>query len=224
MLEQARASTPSSEFPNVSYVQAPAEQLGFVEAKSVDMVVAAQAAHWFDQSRLWQELARVVRTAGSVAFWGYNDHVLVEWPRASRVVDHYSYGEGRDCMGRYWPQPGRSIVRANLRPIVPPEKDWKEIERWEYRPGRNEGVDGESLKFMEAETTVRALGNACRTWSAYHVWMEDHDVKPRDQGGEGDVVDVMLDEMAEAEGWEGNWMEKVVKLEWGSVVLMAERR
>ena len=224
MLAQARASTPSSEFPKVSYVQSSAEALGFLEDKSVDMVTAAQAAHWFDQSKLWPELARVVREGGSVAFWGYNDHVLIEWPKASQVVDHYAYGEGEDCMGRYWPQPGRSIVRANLKSIIPPERDWKQIERWEYRPGKVGGEEGGELKFMQAETTIKALGDACRTWSAYHEWMEDHNVKPRKEGGEGDVVDVMLDNMAEAEEWDGDWMEKMVKLEWGSVVLMAERR
>ena len=30
---------------------------------------AAQAAHWFDWSKMWPEAARVLRKGGSVAFW-----------------------------------------------------------------------------------------------------------------------------------------------------------
>jgi len=29
----------------------------------------AQAAHWFDWSKMWPEVARILRKSGSAAFW-----------------------------------------------------------------------------------------------------------------------------------------------------------
>jgi trans-aconitate 3-methyltransferase len=63
------------------------------------MVVAGQAAHWFDYSKVWPELSRKVRRGGTLAFWGYKDNVFVEYPKASRVLDRYCYGE--ETMGPY---------------------------------------------------------------------------------------------------------------------------
>jgi hypothetical protein len=34
----------------------------------VDLVVAGQAAHWFDYPKVWKQLTRSVRSGGTVAF------------------------------------------------------------------------------------------------------------------------------------------------------------
>ncbi|KAL4871464.1 S-adenosyl-L-methionine-dependent methyltransferase, partial [Aspergillus spectabilis] len=36
---------------------------------SVDLIVAATAAHWFDMPRFWTSAARVLKPGGSVAIW-----------------------------------------------------------------------------------------------------------------------------------------------------------
>ena len=74
----------------ITYLKHAAEELDFLETGSVDLVVSgrpnrdehfctcgswslcsclAQAAHWFDYTKLWPQLARVLRKDGSVAFW-----------------------------------------------------------------------------------------------------------------------------------------------------------
>ena len=93
------------------------------------MVVAGQAAHWFDYGKVWPELSRTVRRGGTLAFWGYKDNVFVEHPAASKVLDRYCYGEG--TMGPYWEQPGRGILRDLYRVVVPPEGEWEAAgEKW----------------------------------------------------------------------------------------------
>ncbi|MDR2173029.1 MAG: class I SAM-dependent methyltransferase [Burkholderiales bacterium] len=58
-----------SGYPNYSSVAAPAEQTTLPDA-SVDLVMAAQAFHWFDRERVRREFARIVRPDGLIAlFW-----------------------------------------------------------------------------------------------------------------------------------------------------------
>ena len=40
-----------------------------VQDSSVDLITAANAAHWFDMSRFWPAAARVLKPGGSVAMW-----------------------------------------------------------------------------------------------------------------------------------------------------------
>ena len=71
------------------FVQSQAEDLKFMEDASVDLIISgmfeeelhnvyvlsdaclsvAQASHWFDWKKLWPELARIVRSNGTVALW-----------------------------------------------------------------------------------------------------------------------------------------------------------
>ena len=53
-------------FPNFHSVAATAEATGLAE-RSVDLVTAAQAAHWFDVARMKQELGRILKPGGRVA-------------------------------------------------------------------------------------------------------------------------------------------------------------
>ncbi|KAB8292510.1 hypothetical protein EYC80_008220 [Monilinia laxa] len=88
----AQASAHASNAPNIRWKQGSAEDLSWVEDGSVDMIVAGQAAHWFDFSRVWAEVYGKLRRGGTVAFWGYKDNLLVDFPRASAVADRFCYG------------------------------------------------------------------------------------------------------------------------------------
>jgi SAM-dependent methyltransferase len=88
--------------PRVSYRVAPAERSG-LEAASIDLVLAAQAFHWFDFEGFFAECRRVLRPAGIVAALTYMNpsisgpvdavlaryiaFVFSDWPPERRFVD-----------------------------------------------------------------------------------------------------------------------------------------
>lgn len=56
--------------PRVTWQVARAEESGLPDG-SVDLVLVAQALHWFDLERFWPEVRRVVRPGGIVSAWSY---------------------------------------------------------------------------------------------------------------------------------------------------------
>lgn len=223
MIETARKITPSDEYPNVTYEVSSAESLPFLSDSSVDMVVAGQAAHWFDYPKLFKELDRVVRPGGMLAFWGYKDHVFVDYPYATKLMDDYAYNLSPDKLGSYWPQPGRSILQDKLRAIKPDQFGWKDVTRVEYEPGTEGKESGEGTLFMSKRLTVGEVKRYTRTWSSYHGWQETHEgQEARDKGGKGDVVDEVFDKIAEkVPGFKDERFE--VEIEWGSGIVMARK-
>ena len=226
MLRQARAL--SSDARNIAFEPAAAEELAAVPTASVDMVVSGQAAHWFDYARWWPEMRRVLRPGGTLAVWGYTDPVLVGWPGASRVLAAYMGGAGPDRLGDYCIQPGRRIVVGRYRAIAPPPGAWDDVRRVEYEPSAAGPRRGRGELLLASRKTVRDAMECTRTWSAVHKWQEAHPhATRRSEGGEGDVVDYMFDDMREAEvEWLGDpdWLEREVDIELGTGLLMARRR
>lgn len=195
MIKQAEALTSRTQFPNVSYQKASAESLPNLPDSSVDMIVAAQAVHWSDCPRLLPEMKRVVRREGTLAFWVYRDHLFVDSPRATDVLNHYTYGESRELLGPYWSQPGRSRVQNRLQGIVPPPDDWKDVQRVEYEPSTKSPRLGPGTMFLSRRIKLGDFMNYIQTWSSFHSWQEAHPAaKGRQQGGTGDVIDKMFDE------------------------------
>ncbi|KAL9088199.1 MAG: hypothetical protein Q9165_006326 [Trypethelium subeluteriae] len=222
MISQAQSLTPSAQYSNITYEVASAEHLPFVENQSVDMVLAGQSAHWFDYPRLWKEMRRIVRPGGTVAFWGYKDPVFVDFPKASKIMFHFGYDDRDDRLGPFWQQPGRSIVQDQLRKVQPPEEEWEQVTRIEYEPGTNGKKSGEGTPFLEKRMKVGDVIEYVRTWSSYHAWREAHpEQRPVKDGGTGDVLDRMYEEMKEAERWESENLE--VDIEWGTALVMARK-
>ncbi|KAI9844843.1 MAG: hypothetical protein M1837_005261 [Sclerophora amabilis] len=227
MIAEARSSTPSASYANVSYLETSAESLPTVATQSVDMVVAGQAAHWFDHARLFPELARVLRPGATLAFWGYQDHVFVDHPRASDVQRHYAHGTGEHLLGQYWSQPGRSIVEGRLRAIEPPAEDWDDVRRIEYVPDTKGPGTGTGEVLMRKTMDLGSVMEYVRTWSSYHAWRQAH---PDGNESGIDLVDEMFEKMRDVEpAWREKekgerWRELQVVLEWGSGILLARKR
>lgn len=58
-----------------------------------------------------------------------------------------------------------------------------------------------------------------------HAWKEKHpQFKARRDGGDGDIIDWAMDEMAAAEGWGDDWPEMEVEVAWGHFVIIARRK
>lgn len=228
MIAQAQSSIKDlPEFSNVTFRQAHAEDLDFIEDGSLDVVTAGEAAHWFDYSKLWPEMQRVLRKGGTLALWAYKDNVFVGHPAATRIFHHYCYSQ-EEGLGGFWEQPGRSILRNLYRDIVPPENEW-EVERTEYEPAIEGLKDSKGERLLWRKLTLGGMEGYVRTFSAYVNWAGAHpDRIPRAKGGQGDLVDEMFDKMLEAEPqWKSrgeNWRDEEVEAEWATVILMARKK
>lgn len=235
MVAQARQLTNAS--ANISIRQASAEDLSFLPAGSVDLAVAGEAAHWFDYTRAWPALARVVRKGGSLAFWGYNDSLVVGYAQLRPIYLRYCYGTGDarpglEAMGRYWEDPGRTVLRNSFAAIEPPEADWADVQRVVFEPDSSAtyGVERAPQEALWLRKRLQ-LGEYMvylRTMSAVHNWRSAHpERRSRAEGGEGDVVDAMVEEMVDAvPEWRARghgWAEVEVEVIWGTCLLMARR-
>jgi SAM-dependent methyltransferase len=86
----------------VRYALSPAE-MSPLASRSVDVLTVAQALHWFDRPRFWEEARRVLARDGVIAVWSYHGFHLESGVEA---VVHRFY---KDVVGPYWP-PERAIV------------------------------------------------------------------------------------------------------------------
>lgn len=127
--------------PRVTYACSSAEASGLADA-SVDLVVAAQAAHWFDWPAFVREAERVAKPGALVALVSYGI-VLVERAAGDAVMSYY-----RNVVGKYWPR-GREHVENGYRDLHMP---WPAVEAPELQ--------------MHAEWTRDEMLGYMSTWSA----------------------------------------------------------
>lgn len=222
---------------NIEFRQGKAEELQFLDDGEIDMVVVGQAVHWFDMDKLWPELARVVKKGGSLAIWGYKDNIIVGQPEATKIYDEYTYsdekvGPGFESMDPYWEQPGRHIIRDSLQTVKPPSHEWASEVRDVYEPDREACTVGEGKEeaaWLRREMQLGEFEGYVRSFSAYVGWRDNHpEAKPRSDGGSGDIVDVMFDQILDAvpewkaKGPDG-WREEKIEAIWGTVLIMARR-
>ncbi len=87
---------------NVTYRCAPAEHSG-LEDNTVDLVVAAQAAHWFDLDAFYSEARRAGRAGAAIALVSYGPMCVDA--AADPVIEHFY----RKVIGPYWPPERRHV-------------------------------------------------------------------------------------------------------------------
>lgn len=232
MIKQATQMTTD---PKITFRQGNTEDLSFLTSKSVDLVVSGQAAHWFDYSKAWPELSRVVKPGGSLAFWGYKDNILIGYPRANKIFDKFCYGTedvapGLEGMNQYWERPGRDILRDLLHAVQPPESDWHDVKRIEYDVDKDTTeVAGPETAWMRKTINLGQFESYVRTFSSYQGWKDAHpEMKSRADGGDGDIVDLMMDRILEVEPqWKAlgdKWRDVEVETVWGTYILLARRK
>jgi SAM-dependent methyltransferase len=86
----------------VEYRVAPAENSG-IGSETIDLIMVAQALHWFDLDRFYAEARRVLKPDGALAASAYN---LLHIEKAiDEVVNRYYY----EVVGPFWP-PERRLV------------------------------------------------------------------------------------------------------------------
>lgn len=86
----------------IQYRVAPAENSG-IESETIDVIMVAQALHWFDLDRFYAEARRVLKPDGVLAASAYN--LLRIEPALDAIVNWYYY----EVVGPFWP-PERELV------------------------------------------------------------------------------------------------------------------
>ena len=149
--EQIRQAAPH---PRITYTVAPAEATGLPDA-SADLVLAAQAFHWFDHARFFPELQRIARPGALFAAVTYATcGVTPAIDRAVQVLYH-------DLLDAYWP-PERRHVENGYRTLPFPLAE----------------VTAPSFAIVEHWTLARFRGYL-GTWSALKAFQRQHGEDPR---------------------------------------------
>jgi SAM-dependent methyltransferase len=102
--------------PKVRYSVGLAEASGLPD-NYVDLVTVAQALHWFDLPRFYQEARRVARPGGVLAVWCYG---VCEIPAAHGNVDLQNFYS--NIVGPYWTEE-RQLVETGYRTLEFPSPE-----------------------------------------------------------------------------------------------------
>ncbi|KAJ7224230.1 hypothetical protein GGX14DRAFT_424756 [Mycena pura] len=221
----SHAATLGARAAALNFFNAPAENLDFIKDQSVDLVIAAQAAHWFDWEKLWPELSRVLRYGGTVAFWIYSDFRLPQYPQLTSLITQYSQGsDPQTSLGPHW-EPGRRILNNHLLDIKSPETGWDDVTRvfftGDYYPDLPEPHLAPILR--KTMTWGDGLNGYLRTFSSLHRY---HEAFPDDlTRADGDIATRFLRSlMAAAQvplGEKGEAQE--VEVEWPLALVVARK-
>jgi ubiquinone/menaquinone biosynthesis C-methylase UbiE len=137
----------------ITYSVAPAEKTE-IAFGSVDLIVVAQALHWFDLDQFYGEVRRVSKSGGVLAVWSYS--LLRISPAIDRLVDRF-YTE---VVGPFWPAE-RKFVDDKYQSIAFPFQEFTS-------PAFN----------MEAKWSFEHLLGYIGTWSSVQKFREQNNTDP----------------------------------------------
>ena len=127
-----------------------------LESASIDLIMVAQALHWFDLDRFYDEVRQVVKPDDVLAASAYN--LLRVQPAIDEVVNRYYY----EVVGPFWP-PERELVE-NFADLPFP---FHEIDPTKFE--------------MTAQWNLDHLIGYLRTWSSTQPFMAANGADPLEQ-------------------------------------------
>jgi SAM-dependent methyltransferase len=139
----------------VDYRVAPAEDSG-IDSETVDLIMIAQALHWFHLDRFYTEARRVLKPNGIFAASAYN--LLTIEPAIDEIVNQYYY----EVVGPFWP----------------PER--KLVEQFADLPFPFHEIDPPKFK-MTQEWNLDHLFGYLRTWSSTQRFIAAKDSDPLEE-------------------------------------------
>ena len=139
--------------PRVTYRVAPAEACG-LDDRSVDLVTAAQAVHWFDRPRFWAEARRVLRPRGVAAVWTYRLFSIAA--ELDTIIRRFY----QNTVGPFWPAE-RRLTEERFHTI---EFPFAEFAVPEFT--------------IERRLTLDDVTGYIRTWSATRGYIREHGRDP----------------------------------------------
>ncbi|KAJ3022021.1 hypothetical protein HKX48_007176 [Thoreauomyces humboldtii] len=187
---------------NVTISKANAENL-LTSSATADLLVAGQAAHWFDLPRFAHEAQRVLRPDGTVAVWSYT---FIRFPTKPNLTARFhALANASDQLGPYW-EAGRKIVDQGYPDFANQfqRAGFKDVETWKAP---------EDLVLIDKEFGgVDAFRQYVKTWSAYSNYMDKHPDRedPVDRFIEKAVKDGEISAEEAEKGWPVEWPGVVI--------------
>ena len=142
--------------PRIQYREEPAENCSASD-HSFDLIVVAQAIHWFDFERFYAEVRRVLRPGGVLALVGYR-MFRTENSALDAAIDHFY----EHITGPYW-DPERRYIDEEYRTIPFP---FERIDLPEFA--------------LECRWTFEELIGYLSSWSAVQHYLRDTGENPID--------------------------------------------
>ncbi|TIA95655.1 hypothetical protein E3P77_03712 [Wallemia ichthyophaga] len=151
---------------NVQLREASAGELPSLLTEPVDLIVSAQAAHWFHSPpnhtadcKLWELLGDALTSGGSLVYLVYGDVQLLSHPHL------HAFASFKNTCAPYWQQPGRRFLENLLRDIHFP--------RWGVN-NRRLFYDSSTEYKLKSTTSIDAFAEYLATWSSYSKYCELH--------------------------------------------------
>ena len=142
----------------ISYRISPAEASG-IDSASVDLILVAQALHWFDLDRFFTEAKRVLKDDGVLTISSYK---VLEITSEIDVIIWKFY---RETTGPFWP-PERDLVETDYKNI---EFPFPELPHRQFE--------------MRAQWNLQQVLGYLRTWSATQKFIAQQGFDPVDSLG-----------------------------------------
>jgi ubiquinone/menaquinone biosynthesis C-methylase UbiE len=180
--------------PGVRVSQATAEEIPAGDS-TYDVVVSAQAFHWFDHDRALPEISRVLKPRGRLSLvWNQRDERIPWVKRLGRIIgtqEHLSdpsellgkstlFGEVEQESFRFWQLVDRASVqdlvrsRSNIAVLPPAEQEAKMAEVLAFYDEYGRGMDGMQLPYAASCFRAEALDRVTPTLTT-HGSTEDAD-------------------------------------------------
>jgi SAM-dependent methyltransferase len=135
--------------PKINYSVSPAESTLF-DNDSFDLIMVAQALHWFDQEKFFQEALRVLKPNGILAIFGYGFFEI------SPEIDTIIYENLLLPIDRFWAKGNRLLISGYKDVSMP----------------FNEIIVPQNFT-MQVEWTLQQLLEYLRTWSAVKLFAKE---------------------------------------------------
>jgi len=183
--------------PNIDYKVAPSEDLlKLVPSNSADLIVVAQALHWFDIPVFYKQAFQSLRPGGTLAVWSYGTNVFENNKAAE--ASFYDLYEGK--LGKYW-NDRRQLVETGLKGYEPPCPPFEKYER--------------KIIPLRVTMAMRDFVGYIRTWSAYQEFKKQHAKE------EDDPLPEAVGKLMEAFGLKS--LEKNVEIRWEIFFLFVKK-
>jgi ubiquinone/menaquinone biosynthesis C-methylase UbiE len=202
MIEVARSmniQTSSSE--PVRFELTTAEEMAGIPDASIDLITAANAAHWFDMPAFWARAAQVLKPSGSVAMWSSGEPAAhPDTPNAAAINEAFKRYQ-KDYLEPYF-EPGNRLTRDGYRSLPMPWDATPPIESF-ARDGlfrKDWALDEPFHVGQDDPISLDLLEKMLATSSPVTRWRQAH---PETQGTEGDVVRVLRNEIEKLLGEAG---------------------